>query len=296
MALPALLVLSMAGHLCCGVIPAWSVELMYQILELGLSAAVIWHGLRLGWGSLVNGGGRGIRGVPGGAVARVVVGLDAQVFVLPLTERELELPFLIGDSTVLALDVRWEARSSDPHTERFPDWLEATKLAELGFDCRVPLTSPAARRHYNSQSARPLFVVLELAQESLSRPGRSVGQGTRLIAVDGGLDAQELRREYSDETRYVITRTVAGVSFERHERDGRVLPEPRLRGWLGPLLPNTIFVPKPWCGLLQRLRRSDNTPEGAPEGGSRFVAKVSWGANLEPWVRDVRLLPGSGSR
>lgn len=53
------MVLSKAGHLCCGVIPARSVELMYQMLGLGLSAAVIWHGLRLGWGSLVNVGAVG---------------------------------------------------------------------------------------------------------------------------------------------------------------------------------------------------------------------------------------------
>ena len=73
-----------------------------------------------------------------------------------LTERELGLPFRIGDSTALALELRWTVFSSDPDHDRSPDWLDAAKLAELGFDCRVPLTNPQAREHYRSQPARLL--------------------------------------------------------------------------------------------------------------------------------------------
>jgi hypothetical protein len=390
-ALTALLVSSKVGHHCCSVLSWRSIELIYQMIGLGLSVLVIWHGLRLGRGGLVNVGavgfvvfllvrlhawwwdwmpkylfflligitamvllvlfrrvrGRlldspvGLAGMPGdrgpggasvpasrpgrpsswlgstlappnravllAAAAAVLLVSNTWALVsvwrnrgaspggtVELTERELRLPFLIGDSTALALDLRWEARSSDPENDRAPDWLDATKLAELGFDCRVPLTSPQAREHYGSQSAKLLYAVLELASEAQSKPGRRSGQGTRLIAVDVGRDARELRNKYPDEARFVITRALVRPSFEDRDRDGQLLAEPRLRGWIGLLIPNQIFVPKPWCRLLQPLRPRDDGPEAMPDGGPRFGAKVSWGANYEPWVREVRLPPPTG--
>jgi uncharacterized membrane protein len=52
--LVALLQLSFAGDLCCGALPPDTVAASYQILGLLLSAAVVFHGLRLGRAGLVN--------------------------------------------------------------------------------------------------------------------------------------------------------------------------------------------------------------------------------------------------
>jgi hypothetical protein len=52
--LTALLVLSIEGDVCCSVKWAPTVKMLYQLLGLGLSLAVVAHGLRLGRGSLVN--------------------------------------------------------------------------------------------------------------------------------------------------------------------------------------------------------------------------------------------------
>jgi hypothetical protein len=53
-ALGALLVLSTAGDLCCGGLSPGTVEGLYQIIGLFASAGIVFHGVRLGRGGLVN--------------------------------------------------------------------------------------------------------------------------------------------------------------------------------------------------------------------------------------------------
>jgi hypothetical protein len=50
----ALLLMSVVGHSCCGVMDGTTVVAGYQLAGLGLSAAVLAHGFRSGRGSLVN--------------------------------------------------------------------------------------------------------------------------------------------------------------------------------------------------------------------------------------------------
>lgn len=52
--LGALLLLSERRDLCCGVVSARTLAALYQLAGLGLSVAVVAHGLRLGRGGLVN--------------------------------------------------------------------------------------------------------------------------------------------------------------------------------------------------------------------------------------------------
>ena len=50
----ALLILSQSPDLCCPAPPTRTSETLYEIAGLLLSAAVVWHGLHLGRGGLVN--------------------------------------------------------------------------------------------------------------------------------------------------------------------------------------------------------------------------------------------------
>jgi uncharacterized membrane protein len=52
--LVALMVLSKQGDLCCSALPGGSKEGIYQLIGLAVSAGVVWHGLRLRKGPLVN--------------------------------------------------------------------------------------------------------------------------------------------------------------------------------------------------------------------------------------------------
>ncbi len=380
LALTSLLVLSMREHACCSESLASTVQMLYQLVGLGLSLAVVGHGLHLGRGGLVNLGSAGFvvfllirlhawwwdwmpkylfclcigltamallvafrgvrrrlgrrpdletvmaawgsapRGVPNGsgggapgwlwvAAAAVMVAANLGGVVsgfrnrsgapggtLELTERELRLPGLFGESTVLLLGLQWAVHPSEPHEPHVPAWLTAAKLEELGFDCREPLTNSHAPKHYNSMAARSAYLVLELdgpASEEASRPAKP---RTHLLAVDVGRAPATLRERYPDTGRHAIVRALIRPFFQTHHPvDHKPLAEPRLGAQVQELLPSQVFVPRPFNAVLQRLGVLPG--ERGDDGGlpPRYVVTVSWGAHYEPWVRSVRLLPAPSS-
>ncbi|MBI4325535.1 MAG: DUF4824 family protein [Chloroflexi bacterium] len=225
---------------------------------------------------------------------------DARGGAVELTERELGLPPMIGDSTAILLELKWDAYSSAPEDEkspqwlRSPEWLNVAKLTELGFDCRMPVTSPEARDHYSSLSSALVCLVLEYEGKvwKSARPDRR--SRTRLFAVDAGRDARRLREKHTDTARYIITQGVVRLFFqERDFRDKTLLSQPRLRGQIEMVLPNQIFVPQPYNKVLQSLRGRRDRPQEQADKEPRFAVTISWGANYEPWVQGVRLLPAT---
>jgi hypothetical protein len=222
---------------------------------------------------------------------------DAAGGSVELTERELRLPPALGESTVLFLTLRWDVPSSDPDDDRAPDWLTPAKLTELGLDCSMPATSPDAKAHYAAALAVPAYVVLEHEGETWKRARRSPHRTSRLFAVDAGREAAPLRETYRDPGRYVIAQAIVRVGLQdRDSRDGALLAEPRLHGWIEAVLPDQIFVPPPHCDLLQGLRGGWEAPEDEARREPRFAARISWGRSHEPWVESVRLLsPGDAA-
>ncbi len=214
-----------------------------------------------------------------------------------LTERELRLPPMIGDSTALALELNfWRGDPEDRRGDRFPGWLDAAKLAELGFDCSVPVTSPHARDHYSASRNALVYLVLEFDGETARRFLRERADRsphpleTRLFVVDAGKDPRSLRQKYPDPARFIITRGVVMLELrERGGPDDRLLPQPRLVGWISTLAVSHVFVPTPESRLLQPLRHRPDEPEEHRE--PRFAATVCWGKNYLPWIESVRLLP-----
>jgi len=214
---------------------------------------------------------------------------DAPGGTIELTERELPLPSLSGESTAIFLELEWDSLSVTPDQPWTPRWLDAAKLAELGFDCRLPVTHPEAREHYRSLPPRLVYVALEYAGETWQQAGSERKRKTRLFAVDAGLDPRRLRQQHADAARYVITRASVGVSFrERGNSAGESLAEPRLEGRLDTLVPNQLFVPRPHNRALEGLRRRDAPAHGEAENEPRYTVTVSWGKNYEPWVCSIR--------
>jgi hypothetical protein len=226
---------------------------------------------------------------------------DASGGTVELTERELRLPPMPGDSTAILLELNWDSSASTPDDEGSPDWLNVAKLAELGFDCHVPVTSPDARDHYSSMPPALVCLVLEYEGEAWKAASREGDAKTRpfpkthLFAVDAGRDARRLREKYPDRARHIVTRGVVRPFLqERSRRDRTPLAQPRLRGWVS-IVPNEIFVPQPHSKALQALRRRPDRAHEEGEGEPRFAVTVSWGARYEAWVQGVRLLPAADS-
>jgi len=213
---------------------------------------------------------------------------------LELTEREARLVDVLWESTAILLDLRWTVRRPLENRRNSPAWLDATKLAELGFDCTVPLTSPYAKEHYRSLPSKIVFVVLEYEGESRQQT-RHDREESRLFIVDAGREAGPLRNRYADTERYAISRGVVGLSYREHNStDGTPLTTPRLQGRIWYLVPNEVFVPNPMGRRLEGLRRRGTPARELPEGEPRFAVTVSWGSDHEPWVREVRRLEVAG--
>jgi hypothetical protein len=208
-----------------------------------------------------------------------------------LTERELHLLAMPGESTVTILRFEWDVPSDKPRGKGPPPWLDGKKLVELGFDCAIPVTSPIAQQHYGSMSAAPVFLVLEYQGEAWRAAGAQRKTTTRLFVVNAARDARRLRQQYPDTARYFVVRGLVRPFLQvREEPDGELLPMPRLGGWVQTLLPGEIFVPRPQNGLLAEYVGHDLSGREEPDGEPRFAVTVAWGSSYEPWVVAVRRL------
>jgi hypothetical protein len=254
----------------------------------------------------MDGKGAGMKRVLWLAAALVVLVSNAWVLVsaswnrgdaiggtVELTERELRLQPLAGDSTAFVLELRWDVDANEPDDDGAPGWLNTAKLQELGFDCRVPVDSPHAREHYRSLPPAWVYVVLEFDGGAARKPGRR--RPTRLVAVDVGHDPGQLRTRYPDLGRHIISRGVVKPFLKgRATLDGRPLSNPRLSAQIQSLQPTTLFVPPPHHRVLQDLRRHDDAKSAHEQNQPRYAATVSWGRRYEPWIRNIRLLPALG--
>ena len=205
---------------------------------------------------------------------------------LELTERELRLEGAAMESTVTVLRLHWDFVTSGDKAHE-PAWLDVAKLTELGFDCRVAVTSPNAHNHYGSMPPRPVFLALEYEGKAWRNSGAPEKLKTRLFVVDAARDSQRLRERYPDAQHYIICRGLVRLVFR--ERDGRTPATPRIDGALDSLCPAELFVPLPHSRVLRELRR------GGPQGPDhshepRYAVRVCWGANYEPWIEGIRLL------
>ena len=210
---------------------------------------------------------------------------------MELTEREVHLVQVPWESTATLLELSWDVLADTPRGRRCPAWLGATKLAELGFDCTVPVSSPYAKEHYAALPPALVFVVLEYEGEAWRQAHSDRERRTRLFVVDAGREPRQLRDRYADTKRYVITRGVVRLQYqERSFPDGPPLPAPRLQGWIENVVPSQIFVPQPFSRRLEVFRHRGSPATQPSEKKPRFAVTISWGSNYEPWVRGVRQL------
>lgn len=214
---------------------------------------------------------------------------------MELTERELHLEDVALESTVCVLRLKWNVLRTGEREDGPVVWLNAVKLSELGFNCGLPLASPNARNHYSSMPARPVFLALEYEGEGWRKAGASSKGDSRLWIVDAARDPRQLRARYPGAQRYAIARGLVRLVFRDRENDDRPgLRTPRLEGEIEGVTPGGVFVPLPHSRVLQAFRRTNAGPEASRPSEPRFAVRLCWGANYEPLVEGIRLLPTSG--
>lgn len=221
--------------------------------------------------------------------------------VLVLTERELRLPWhgiRQGENSGVSLTLARPDQSLD--------WLDETRLASLGFNIERLLNVALGR---GESQERDIWAVLEfdgpahqqrLAEQAerivMARAGLEEGRtspvqvqsaetalermqtaDSRLLIIDAGLDAAELRQRYPDRGQYAIVRAQARANIWRSERDVPL----QVRGWITRIEPGQIHLPRQFHAALEEL-----TPERSRHGVEppRFSAEVHFGRRYEPWV------------
>jgi len=214
---------------------------------------------------------------------------DAPGGTVELTERELRLERVSDESTVLFLEIEWDTLHSTFRGRRDPDWLDAAKMAELGFPPQPTLAPTNDEHHRYRRYTAPVYAVLEFEGEAWRQAPSDRRQSTRLFAIDAGRDPQVLRERYPDPIRHIISPALIQSFLERRTSPEGERLQPRLRGSLRHLLPPRIFISRPHCSVLANLPERDRDFDQQPAGDPRFTAIVSWGTDYAPWLREVRL-------
>ena len=216
-----------------------------------------------------------------------------------LTERELPRGFQDKDDTGVSLRFRWASMPGRNVTE---DWLNRTKLAELGFDVSADPKNDAAQPRYYSTPPRPAFVALEYdgpawqkyfsdyAAEMRRSRAQSVEEliertrtgESRLVPIDAATNAAVLRARYPDATRVLIVGATvrANHSFVGGATSGN------LTGWLAPAIAE-IHVPLPLSRQFDGIAASNVYGEISQP---RYQVHLRFGANHEPWITGVTKL------
>jgi len=235
---------------------------------------------------------------------------------LQLSERELSVPWSAwsppgGENSGLSLRLDWRcnpaattgARRAAYYDQGSPGWLDSRKMTELGFDMGRTALAPGFRRPHE---VREVWLVLELdgpayrtwqaaaAAEAASAAAAEAAKppphvaahvelphgGSRLFAVDTGLDRAALRVRYADRAMYAVVRAKVGRLRDTEDVvDG---------GRIESLSIDEVNVP-----LALRPAFAAVQPGARGDGRSRFVATVAFGQRAEPWLVDARALPAA---
>jgi hypothetical protein len=236
--------------------------------------------------------------------------------VLQLSQRELSKPaaWQREDDSGVSLHLQWRVpvrltdntatalqRITYGFYAREPDWLDANKLAALGFDVRPPLPSPehSNTNDYDREPRREVFLVLELngpayrheldqvrlltaaatekPDEAKATLAKEEQQSTRLFAVDAGLDAAALRAKYPDRAHYAIVRGTIRPRWASERSP------PTLSASIEALSVEEINVPRGMQAVFQDAA-GEVVYSGDDEKRAPFEAVVAFGRRQEPWM------------
>ncbi len=236
---------------------------------------------------------------------------------LALTERELRLVYQgtgrEEDSGIaLALNLYNDSYA--------PQWLDEAKLRELGFRPeRLRLMEGPADERYKQPLPRRAWAVLEFDgpawQAALAERERDLGglparveagkatleqieveeravarmktSGSRLVAVDAGGDAAQLRARYPDRTRYLIVSAEfrMRVEWAASEQDPELN---RVQGTLR-VLGRRIHVPLQFHAALLEALGDDLETDYSMDADEppHYSVTLHVGKRYEPWVAGV---------
>lgn len=239
------------------------------------------------------------------------------------------------EDTGLYLTLKWSMpgyQSNRWDSTPTKNWIDIEKLKEMGFDTSFPLENKKASRYYSHQLPRQAYVVLEfngdayqewlvgaqkraeeikqeLMEEKKEKKKKNLENDLRhvqqklithshLFAVDGGRDPELLRKQYSDQSKYIITPAVFDISMHyapKKKDEPKSIRNPYLSGWIRKISIPAIHVTSNYRSFfISDIKTHTKTylPENKPLSDleSRYQVTLSYGKRYEPWIVDVKKL------
>jgi hypothetical protein len=230
-----------------------------------------------------------------------------------LTQRELQMPYAdTRENNNLTLRIVYRSlsmqKSSQKHTGS-PNFLNATKLRELGFDTQKYVNN----KYFKQEAAREAFVVLEydgeayqkslrFAQEELalqetlwlaSKENERLKENyeeakknllreqtteSRLFLVDAGLEYEKLRTKYANKDKYIIVKGLVQVvpNYKLNE----------VQGYMKKLLITHIQVPYKFKHIFKNIDNKDNFGR-RDISSQKYMVEIKYGSRYEPWISSV---------
>jgi len=239
-----------------------------------------------------------------------------------LTERELQLPYrLRNENSGFSLRLEWRVFVSGDSISSYnswdsPEWLDMAKLKELGFSFSAVRDADDPLDRIQT-SKKEVFIVLEndslyfekiinireseierVKKEFESDPEnqelrdrirslieklhREQVSGSRLFAMDAGLNAEALRQRYADRHKFILVKGIIDYRYDDQdtERDNDI----KFHGYIAEINNDMIHVSPPYRHMLETL--TIDKKKGEP----RYQVSLAYGRHFEPWVIDVRKL------
>ncbi len=234
------------------------------------------------------------------------------------------------EDTGLDLTLKWNMPGyynyyNNAHRE--DTWLNQQRLEELGFDTSYPLDGKKAHRYYRRQLPRQGYVVLEFdgdayqnwlkeariqieeVQQKLLGEKNSdkkinleyeirliqekLTTRSHLFAINAGRDAEALRKQYSDRSKYIITPAVFRISF-RGKGESKSSKN-SLYGWIHEIPIPKIHVNSDYRSFfISDIKTHTVTylPRDKPLSDlePRYQVILNYGKRYEPWIADVQKL------
>jgi hypothetical protein len=227
------------------------------------------------------------------------------------------------ENSGISLNLAWRVLDANDEADYFgpwgmPSWLDAAKLKALGFDIDRIAGRERHQDHYKAPIPKEVFIVLEYGgkpfdtalgrleaavekqKASLAkqpddaqkrrvinsaerRLNRERVAGSRLFAVDAGLDPHTLREAYPDRSRFIITRGIVTVGFRYRGKKKRIY------GRIKKISIDRIHVPLKFKKQLQAILKS-GLHRFHSDAPPRYTVELAYGSRREPWIVAVKAL------
>ena len=241
-----------------------------------------------------------------------------------LTERELSMPYRYGmarESTGLGLQINCRIENTQSIGYNYancwgsPDWLDRSKLIQLGFKLSASNVKASERWAYDRELPRKAYLVLEydgaayqrtlakaesdLADEQalqVANPGKEEFEqrveraqkilhaeqqaNSRLFAIDAGLDKTALRATYPDNSQYILMQALIRPRWNSYQG------KQQWEGSIDDLLIDRINIPLNQRAVFTPLE-ADPRRDLQDDKSPRYSVRVAFGKRAEPWVVGV---------